>query len=193
MILNIIGLSLDLIGVLLLFRFGILPNNLWEHILMDSGMSEKDEKRHKMWSKIAVTIIFIGFSLQLGGTVLQYQSGKKNSKTSQLTIDLGSEKNITSGLNANLKLKFDNNELYYQMEIAGKNEQVSKVTKFWIFLEDADGFKIAEISENNEPENQNTTRHFYQDSITMNIKNKIPMDRSTFDNVEKWEFKISKD
>jgi hypothetical protein len=72
MIYNIIGLAFDLVGVLLLFRFGILPNNLWEHLLMDSGMSEKDEKRHKIWSKVAVILIFIGFALQLTGTIMQH-------------------------------------------------------------------------------------------------------------------------
>lgn len=37
-ILSIIALVINLIGVILLFKFGILPDNLWEHLLMDSGM-----------------------------------------------------------------------------------------------------------------------------------------------------------
>jgi len=68
---NIIGLIFDLIGVILLFKFGILPTNLWNHILMDSGMSEKDERNHKVWSKIGLGCLILGFSSQLIGTIIQ--------------------------------------------------------------------------------------------------------------------------
>lgn len=90
MIYNIIGLAFDLVGVLLLFRFGILPNNLWNHILMDSGMSDEDEKQHKIWSKIAIALIFIGFSLQLAGSIIQNQ---------QVNNDLVIEKEGSFGIN----------------------------------------------------------------------------------------------
>lgn len=71
MVFVIIGLVFDLSGVLLLFKFGILPDNLWQHLLMDNGMSEKDEKRHKICSKVAIVLLFLGFSLQLVGTIIQ--------------------------------------------------------------------------------------------------------------------------
>lgn len=70
-ILSIIALILDLIGVILLFKFGILPDNLWEHLLMDSGMKEEDEKRHKIGSKIGLICLILGFGIQLIVTILQ--------------------------------------------------------------------------------------------------------------------------
>ena len=193
MIFNILGLFLDLIGVLLLFRFGILPNNLWEHLLMDSGMSEKDQKKHKRWSKVAVAIIFIGFFLQLFGTVTQYQNVEQNNKLDHLKIDLGNEQNITSGLIGNLKIKYSENRLSYKMVVSGTQAQFSHITRFWIFLEDTDGFKISDINEKNESENENITRHFYGDSLTTTIKNQIDFEKLDFNEIGNWEFKISKD
>ena len=70
MIYSIIGLILDLIGVILLFKYGILPTNLWDHILMDNGMSDRDEKTHKIMSKIGLISLILGFSLQLVGTIV---------------------------------------------------------------------------------------------------------------------------
>lgn len=67
----VLALLLDLIGVILLFKYGILPDNLWDHILMDSGMSEKDEKEHRFWSKIGLTCLILGFSIQLITTIIQ--------------------------------------------------------------------------------------------------------------------------
>lgn len=63
---------LDLIGVILLFKYGILPKNLWNHILMDSGMKEEDERKHKRGSNIGLVCLILGFSLQIIGTWLQY-------------------------------------------------------------------------------------------------------------------------
>lgn len=193
MIFNILGLFLDLIGVLLLFCYGILPNNLWEHLLMDSGMSEKDEKKHKRWSKVAVAIIFIGFSLQLFGTVTQYQNVQQNNKFDHLKIDLGNEQNITSGLIGNLEIKYSANRLSYKMVASGTQAQFSNITRFWMFLEDTDGFKISKINEVNNPENENITRHFYGDSLTATIKNQIDFKELDFNEIANWEFKISKD
>lgn len=68
----VIGLILDLFGVVLLFKFGILPKNLWNHILMDSGMREEDERRHKIGSNIGLTCLILGFALQIIGTLIQY-------------------------------------------------------------------------------------------------------------------------
>jgi hypothetical protein len=71
MILSVIGLVFDLIGVILLFKYGILPTNLWDHILMDNGMSERDEEIHKRWSRVGLVSLILGFSLQLVGTIVQ--------------------------------------------------------------------------------------------------------------------------
>jgi hypothetical protein len=68
---SILALILDLIGVILLFKFGILPDNLWEHLLMDNGMDEDDENRHRKWSKIGLTCLISGFSIQLITTIFQ--------------------------------------------------------------------------------------------------------------------------
>jgi hypothetical protein len=68
---NIIGLKSDLIGVVLLYCFGILPDNLWQHIIMDNGMKEEDVKKHRYWSKIALGFLFFGFIFQIVGNFVQ--------------------------------------------------------------------------------------------------------------------------
>src|SRR5680860_206018 len=160
---------------------------------MDSGMSEKDQKKHKRWSKVAVAIIFIGFFLQLFGTVTQYQNVEQNNKLDHLKIDLGNEQNITSGLIGNLEIRYNENRLSYKMIVSGTQAQFSNITRFWVFLEDTDGFKISDINEKNEPENENITRHFYGDSLTTTIKNQIDFEKLDFNEIGNWEFKISKD
>jgi len=68
--LNSIGLIFDIIGVLLLFKYG-LPNDLNKKGL--TGMSfvtvNKEEvkkyKRYKRWSYIALSAILIGFIIQI--------------------------------------------------------------------------------------------------------------------------------
>ena len=71
-ILSIIALILDIIGVLFLYKYGILPDNLWEHILMDSGMSRADEMKHRKMSKVGLRFLISGFGIQLIVTALQY-------------------------------------------------------------------------------------------------------------------------
>jgi ABC-type Fe3+-siderophore transport system permease subunit len=105
MIYSVIGLIFDLIGVLLLFVFGILPDNLWKHIVFDNKMSEKDEKIHKLCSKIAISFVLLGFALQLVGTINQsYNSNEIKNFTK--TINLGIDKNETLDVTGELKLKF---------------------------------------------------------------------------------------
>lgn len=194
MIYNTIGLAFDLIGVLLLFRFGILPNNLWNHILMDNGMSDKDEKQHKIWSKIAIALIFIGFSLQLTGSIIQSKQGKieivSNKEESLENLNLGKEQNLTTGIIGNLKLKFEDGQLFYQIELNGISDSYEKVSGFGINLEDKDGFKISEINEEFKADNPNLSRLISGDSLSVSIKNSIPYTKKNYNQLEKWNLTI---
>ena len=69
-IINTIGLVLDLIGVLILFKFG-LPSQVDKNgsigfIMEEEDLSEK-KKWHKYncWSKIGLGFISVGFILQI--------------------------------------------------------------------------------------------------------------------------------
>lgn len=193
MIYNIIGLAFDLVGVLLLFRFGILPDNLWNHILMDGEMSEKDERRHKLCSKIAIILIFVGFSLQLFGSLNQYKPNNSNPENKVYEIRvLGIDKNITSGIIGDLRVKYGYNKLSYQLELKGLTSSFSNVTNFWINLEDKDGFRITEIDEENKTGNLNASRLYSNDSLYLTIKNTIPYSTKDYSQIEKWNLKISK-
>jgi hypothetical protein len=192
MIYNIIGLALDLIGVLLLFRFGILPNNLWEHLLMDNGMSEKDEKKHKIFSKIGIAIIFTGFALQLFGSIIQNNNlGTEQNTEIGTNINLGKRQNITTGIIGNLKVKFQDSEMLYQLEINGLTESINKVGSFSLNLEDNDGFKISEINELNELDNPNLTRLVQNDSLYLEIKNSIPYTSKKYNQLKKWNLALT--
>lgn len=67
---NTIGLFLDLIGVLLLFKFG-LPSNVDKNGYIGLILEQEDEneklkwKKYNFWSKIGLGFILIGFILQI--------------------------------------------------------------------------------------------------------------------------------
>ncbi|MDI9256880.1 hypothetical protein [Flavobacterium sedimenticola] len=192
MIYNTLGLIFDLFGVILLFRFGILPDNLWNHILMDNEMSEKDEKRHKIWSKIAISLIFIGFTLQLLGSLHQHINNRTDSQQSFKNLNLGKEKNQTSGITATLKLKYDNKKLYYQLKLNGLTDSYKDISNFVFSLEDKDGFEISEITEKNSTDNVNSSRLYMKDSLIFTIKNSIPYSEKDYSQIRKWNLKITK-
>lgn len=188
MIFSIIGLSLDLIGVVLLFKYGILPDNLWEHILMDSGMSEKDEKKHKIWSKIAMLFLILGFTFQLISSILQHQENKiKVEETQFHNLNLGNDINQTTGILGNLKLKYQNNKIFYQLNINGKLKSIDSIQNFTIELVDKDGFKISEIEIPVDGENKDLTSLKKNDNVFLKIKSaKTFLDRNYLQ-IKKWE------
>ena len=190
---NIIGLALDLIGVILLFRFGILPNNLWEHILMDSGMSENDEKRHKLWSKIAIALIFIGFSLQLFGTVLQYKSQQENPKVVNYeNLHFKKKKKPGTNITSELRLKYDHNRLYYHLNLIGPSKSFDFIDEFGINLEDSEGFKIYEIKESRYSDEVVLSKFFRNDSLFITIKNSIQFIEKDYAKIDRWNLTTKK-
>lgn len=190
---TIIGLSFDLVGVILLFKFGILPDNLWEHLLMDSGMDEKDEKRHKNWSKVAIILIFIGFALQLTSAIIQHNPTKNRSQSEIYeNKNLGEEKNQTTGIVGELKLKYQDSILYYQLELAGLTDSFNQITDFGINLEDIEGFKIKEINEEKNNRNPNLSKLNKKDSLYLTIKNNIPFTSKEYNEIKKWYLTIKK-
>lgn len=186
MIYSVIGLILDLIGVLLLFRFGILPNNLWDHILMDSGMSDKDIDLHKLASKIALILLITGFSFQLYGSILQNQSNPYKLTQKYNNIELPENKNETSGIVGNLKLKFVNNEISYQLKMKGNINSFTDIDNFIIAFEDKDGFKVSEINIPYSDINDNTTNFLDKDILTLEVKNTQPFKSKNYKLIKKW-------
>jgi hypothetical protein len=186
MIYSILGLFLDLIGVVLLFKFGILPDNLWEHILMDSGMSEKDEKKHKVWSKIAMGFLILGFIFQLLGSTMQH-FGNEILKPELKNLNLGVDYNETTGIKGNLKVKYDEDKIYYQLKINGKTESIEKIQKFTIELIDNDGFKISEIEVLNSPENDEISNLVKGDSVFIKANSLKVLPAKEYLQIKKWE------
>lgn len=68
--LNIIGLTSDIIGVLLLFKYG-LPADLNKdgaNVIEFQGTNieeQKKWKRYNIWSKIGLCFIIVGFTFQI--------------------------------------------------------------------------------------------------------------------------------
>ena len=194
MIYSIIGLILDLIGVILLFRFGILPDNLWEHILMDSGMSEKDEIKHKIWSKIAMAFLILGFAFQLISSTLQHQENKINVEETKFeNLNLGNDINQTTGVLGNLKLKYENNQIFYQLAINGKMKTIDSIQNFTIELVDKDGFKISEIEIPINGENKDLTNFKKMDSTFLKIKSSKPFLAKNYLQIKKWELTANRE
>ena len=68
--LSSIGLILDIIGVILLFKFG-LPENLSREgydVMRFVGINEDEKRKAKLydrWAKVALMLLVFGFALQL--------------------------------------------------------------------------------------------------------------------------------
>lgn len=182
MIYSVIGLVFDLIGVLMLFKYGILPDNLWKSILMDNNMSEKDEKRHKLFSKVSILLIIIGFLFQIIGTIITnyYVCDIKNKK-------LGKDCNETLGLCGDLKIKYEDSKMFYFITIEGKESKLDSISDFTIELQDEDGFKIDEITEKNLIINPNKSYFKDKDKITLIFKNTIIFTSKKYTQIKKWD------
>ncbi|MDB5226583.1 MAG: rane protein of unknown function [Bacteroidota bacterium] len=87
-ILNIIGLSFDIVGVLMLFKFG-LPEQISRDgsigiILEQSDPEEtKKAKLYDRLSYVALTLIVLGFLFQLGGNIVNQNVNNIYSNHSQ--------------------------------------------------------------------------------------------------------------
>ncbi|MFI5344540.1 MAG: hypothetical protein ACHQUC_09995 [Chlamydiales bacterium] len=73
-IINVIGLTSDITGVLLLFKFGLPPEvNPHGHVYHIGEQDDPDEAkkwtRFKKWSNVALIFLIIGFILQVVSTV----------------------------------------------------------------------------------------------------------------------------
>ena len=69
-IVNSVGLGLDIVGVVLLFRFGLPPdvNRHGHGFLMIEGENEEEIKKAKIYtwiSYVALACLIVGFALQI--------------------------------------------------------------------------------------------------------------------------------
>ncbi len=69
MIYSIIGLGFDIAGVILLFMFGILPDNILDKIVTHK-LDLKEVKKNIRWSKIGLILLVMGFIFQIVGTII---------------------------------------------------------------------------------------------------------------------------
>ncbi len=70
-IINSIGLALDILGVILLFKFG-LPSEFYTppKLLLEGGLSKEEEEKNKkikFWAHMGLTSLILGFVFQLIG------------------------------------------------------------------------------------------------------------------------------
>ena len=76
LLMNLVGLALDIIGVLLLFKYG-LPSDLNKKGYIFKVLEQVDNhevekyKRYDKISKIALTLLILGFLMQAFSTILQ--------------------------------------------------------------------------------------------------------------------------
>jgi hypothetical protein len=54
------------------FNFKKAGQEKWNHVVMNDGMSAKDEKKHKTMSKIGLLLLLIGFILQGISALISY-------------------------------------------------------------------------------------------------------------------------
>lgn len=94
--LNVIGLILDIIGVILLWKFG-LPENIDRSgtiVLAAEGCDESEKKKASMYDRIsqfALLLLIVGFALQIVGNFQTQYASKPNLETSQ---EQNQEKNL---------------------------------------------------------------------------------------------------
>jgi hypothetical protein len=70
MIYSLFGLSFDIIGVILLFIYGIPSKEMYNSFLQDHTLSEEREKQITFRSKLGLILIILGFMLQFVGTII---------------------------------------------------------------------------------------------------------------------------
>lgn len=73
--LNIIGLFLDISGVIILFFYGLpaeVDKNGYNYYIgeEEDGMEKKKYKRYKKISRIGLALIFLGFIFQAGASFI---------------------------------------------------------------------------------------------------------------------------
>jgi len=66
---SIVGLILDVIGVVMLFRFGILPKEIFDSIILDNSIKDNTIKKHHLWSRVGISALILGFILQAIGVI----------------------------------------------------------------------------------------------------------------------------
>lgn len=86
------GLCLDIIGVLLLWRFGLPPDvrRSGHSYLVLEGEDENEKKKAKLYDKIshaAILLIVIGFALQAVGALLPSSAFGRTQASSQASAD----------------------------------------------------------------------------------------------------------
>ena len=62
---NTVGLSFNIIGVIMLFFFGLPPKVAMQGLLRLDGADRRTKRRYARWSWVALAFLVIGFGLQL--------------------------------------------------------------------------------------------------------------------------------
>ena len=191
MIFSLIGLGFDLLGVLLLFKYGILPKKIWDSILQDNSLSEKDEKKYKVFSKVSIILIVIGFCFQIVGTIYQNNNGKVENLLENKK--LGNDCNTTVNVCGELKIKYDDNKMYYIVSIKGDEKKLDSISKFTIELQDIDGFKLYEVNNTNDNNNVNRTYNRVKDIVFCIIyKGSTDLSKKSYSGIKKWDLLCTK-
>lgn len=86
-LLNIIGLVLDIFGVIGLFRFGLPPLVFLNHVKAKESYPSKKESVYAKYSKIALSLIIIGFLFQIASNVVSYSSNKLDSNNQAIILN----------------------------------------------------------------------------------------------------------
>jgi len=67
---SVIGLLLDVLGVILLFIYGIPPKDIMQGFIMDNSVNDNKIKKNYTWSKIGLMCLVFGFVFQIIGTII---------------------------------------------------------------------------------------------------------------------------
>lgn len=69
---SLVGLIFDIIGVLVLIRYGLPPNEFRSAQYVEGEIPNEDKLKHQ--SKLAVWSIIVGFSLQFIGVLFSFNN-----------------------------------------------------------------------------------------------------------------------
>jgi len=68
---NTAGLSLDIVGVIMLFFFGLPPKVAMQGVLTFGGADQKTKRRYAWLSWAALVFLVVGFGLQMVSGLLE--------------------------------------------------------------------------------------------------------------------------
>ncbi len=168
--------GLGLMGIYFIIHFAVLNRFGFK----ETDISIKSIKALLFTSSILFIILSMGILIPF------VQEHNRKSKIELLSTmkDFGKDENISTGTFGSLKTKYENDKLYYQVNLDIPKKQLDSIADFSIQLLDLDGFVISEF-------NLLTSNNFSSadkgNILQLHINDNLKFSVQDYSKIAKWE------